>query len=795
MTMSDNSETESTATPPEDNDDLKRKLVEIEAKVSTLENEISSLRPVETKPSRETWIFRFILVIVSILAVIPPALVVTDMWFRKLPNDLDGGAWCMVPFLCSSMLPSYFAIILRCFFILAVILFYLRNKTVVVQEHPLRLFENHVVSPGQMRIGFGLLVLSGLGMVGVIILSLISQHWPGWDLVIVWLLYMSGWALRTISPSKLVELWNKDGDFWISMLLMHIAIVAVLVGYYDVTQVFYAALILLVVAFANLWHFRQRVPIIFWVISVTLVFYTININGWWTAIIGDDQGFHELAWAFAEKMNFAQVGNFLFQANGVSDSHPYFSSFVQAISMKLFGHGSFGWRFSNLYLCAMGVGLFYFFCKSFLSQRAALVAACLLAFSHYVMSFGKIGYNNLQALFAFSLVLAVAAWALRWKQPFVFALLGSAMALCFYLYPASLYVVPLPILLLLMYYPPTSRQAIGRWLVMVAIWVAMIYPLLMQPIYWESKQAGTLFHRPELVQSVDMVVQHFAYNIFYSILSFLYITEGHYVVASFIDPITAIFIMLGYFILLYQIRRQHFAIFVALGFVFFLFSVGASHDREVPSTTRMFLMLPWFALFGMWGMIWLEENIKKVGLFRPNSKMVLVPILLVAIAGANLYQAYKLSPMRYAATQSTATLYLAVTENIYKAQPGKQKNIAFVAQDGWGYETLQYFQDVYPYLDWFHLYPIMITEPVLPQDKMALFSDPETIIIVAPYLEPEWQNALDAPLTALGKTRCDIWIPDMRKLLVVYYTPDLPPQICLFDTGLALDEKTATQNP
>jgi hypothetical protein len=151
--------------------------------------------------------------------------------------------------------------------------------------------------------------------------------------------------------------------------------------------------------------------------------------------------------------------------------------------------------------------------------------------------------------------------------------------------------------------------------------------------------------------------------------------------------------------------------------------------------------------------------------------------------------------MRYAATQSTATLFLAVTENIQKAQPGKQKNIAFVVQDNWGFETLQYFQDVYPYLDWFHLYSIIVTEPVLPQDRLALFSDPDTIIMVAPYLEPEWQNALDAPLTAMGKVHCSIWIPDMRKFMVVYYSPDLPPQICLFDIGLALDAKAAGGPP
>jgi hypothetical protein len=262
------------------------------------------------------------------------------------------------------------------------------------------------------------------------------------------------------------------------------------------------------------------------------------------------------------------------------------------------------------------------------------------------------------------------------------------------------------------------------------------------------------------------------------------------VVSSCLDPITAVFIMLGFFVLLYQMRRQRFAIFTALVFVFFLFSVGSSHDRGVPPDTRMFMMLPLFALLGMWGMTWLEANMRKGSLFR----MALIPLLLVAVVGANLYQAYKISPMRYAATQSTGTLFLAVTENVQKAQPDKPRNIAVILENTWGFDSMLIFQNVYPYLEWFHLTPVIITAPALPQDQMALLSDPDTIIIVPPYIKPEWQDALDGPLAALAKARCTLWVPDTRELMVFYYPPDLPPEICQIDTGLSVDEKMATAN-
>lgn len=766
MTMSDNPETQSMATSPEDADELKRKLIEMQRKLSTLENELNSLRKTKKKTSREAWVSRLILGIILFLAITPPALVVAHSWLYIFPGDWNRGIWCKVDFFCNTFFPSYFSVIIGCFLVLAVIMFYLGRKPVIVLENPLTLFENPEVSPNQIRIGYYLLVASGLGMAGVIIWSLISQQWPGWDLVIIWLVYLSGWALRAIPLTTLVDFWKRDGEFWISLLLMHIAIITVLAAYYDVTQIFYLSILLLVFAFGNLWRFRKRVPAIYWVVSITMVFYSININAWWTSVIGDDYGSHQWAWDFAEGFNFTQVGGYLFKSN-------YFASVVQGISMKLLGHDSFGWRFSSLYLSALGVALFYFFCKSFTSKKPALVAACLLAFSHYVMSFGKIGYAHLQGLFALSLVLAVATWALRWKQPFVFALLGSTLALCFYLFPASLYAIPAPLLLLLLYYPPVSRKAAIHWLVMITTWLAMLYPLSMQLGYWESLVPGTIFNRPELVQSPGVLFQHFIQNLFYSFFSFLYIAEGHYVAVSYIDPVTAVFITLGFFVLLYQIRHQKFAIFTALSYVIFLVAVGTSHDRENPTSTRMFMMLPWFSLIGMWGIIWVDEYLKKLEISETKIRFV-VPVLLIVVAAANLTQAYKISYTRYSGFQSVETMFVGVTQTIHNiAGPNTPINFVVINGDVWGIDGLLEFQNVYPHLAWFHLYQIRIKEPVLPEDSMSILSDKDTVIMVSPYLDPELQKTIDAPLLALEKVHCDVFTANGQKRFALYYSPHL----------------------
>jgi hypothetical protein len=772
MTQPDNAETGSISKSLGDTGELKQKLVEMQTKMSALEGELNSLRKTKKKVEPKIWISRLILVIILFLAGTPPALVVADRWLSIFHPDWHRETWCKVDFLCRTIFPAYFLIIFGCFFALAIIMFFLRKETQLVLETQITFFENAPVNPTQMNISYYLIVFSQLGIAGLMIWSKISQQLPGWNLVVFWLIYLSGWTLRAIPISAFGRFWKRDGEYWTSLLLMHIAVIILLAAYYDVTQIFFLSILLLVFAFGNLWRFRKRVPAIFWLVTITLVFYAININAWWTSVIGDDYGNHGLAWNFAEKWDFAHIGDVLFK----SDNIPYFSSFVQGISMKLLGHDSFGWRFSNLYLCALGVALFYFFCKTFMPQKSALVAASLLAFSHYVMTFGKIGYTHLQALFALSLVLAVAAWALTWRRSFIFALLGSILAMCFYLFPTSLYVIPVPLLLLLIYYPPFTRRAVFQWLVLLITWFALIYPLLMQPVYWSAKIPGTLFNRPDLLQSPSVIVQHFAQNLFYSFFSFLYIAESHFVAVSYIDPLTAVFFIIGFFVLVFRMRRQKFAVFTVLSFVFFLIAVGTSHDREAPPNTRMFLMLPWFALFGMWGIVWVEEYLSKLEIFESNSSYMrfVVPILLVAIAATNLTQAYKISYTRYSGNQSVETLFIGITQNIHDAEPNIPKNIAIILGANWGISGLVEFQNVYPHMAWFHLYEMRIKEPVLPETSLSLLSDRNTIIMITPFLDPAWQSSLDAPLRSLGKIHCDVLTPNGQKRFSLYHSPEIP---------------------
>jgi hypothetical protein len=756
---------------------LQQKLQEMQARIDLLESELNQFRDVNP-PARPNLRILIRLFVIVFLAVLSPALVVADRWFNLLSIDVLKEDWCQSSYLCGTMLPSYFLIIFVCVAVLWLMMFFQRQEPVVVIENRILPLEYTPVDPDQAKLGMQFMLGAALGLVWVVGSSLSKNEYPGWNLVFVWLVFLTGCFLRAFRLDLIVDLCKRNSEFWISILLAHAAIVAILIGYFDRPQFLGLTLVLFILAMANLWRFRQRVPLIFWIVSLALIVYTIEINGWWTSAVGDEYSFSEIARQLAEKTSFVELDKLLFRANGAHGAHPYFSSFLQSTSIKLFGYEGFGWRFSNPYLCSWAVGLFYLFCKTFVSKRVALIAAFLLAVSSYVMSFSKIGYNNLQALFALTLGLALATWALRSKLILAFACLGSGLALCFYVYPAALYVAPLPCLLLVLYDPPLTRAAIRRWATMLIVFAAMIFPLMLQPTYWETKVAGTFFNQPALLQSFYSIMIHILTNFLYSAFSFLYVAqESHFIASSYLDPLSAGLFLIGFCLLIYQLRRQRFAIFIFMSFVFLLWSVGISHDRATPPNTRMFLFLPWMALIAAWGMIWIEERTRQAFSIRVGASFALIPILLTTITGVNLYQAYPLSHTRSTNMQLTEALFVRISQHVYEAEPNTPKNYAVIVNETWGIEGLLFLQNAYSHLAWARIVQIRIAEPVLSESDQRLLAERNTIIILAPQLDPIWAKTLDTPLRELGKEPCDIATENQEKRFVLYHAPDLP-QAC-----------------
>jgi hypothetical protein len=721
---------------------------------------------------------KIMLVAVIILALIPPALVMADRWLGIIRTDVLNEIWCYYWYLCSSPVPSYFIIIFICLIALPFLIFALRNQTIAVIENTIQHGDLRAVSRTQSLVGLGYQVISTLGFIIIVVKCLSTKTIPGWELIYVWLGFMVGCLIETVAIESFQVFWKTNGEFWLALLIAHASIVGLMVGIYGKPDLLWSTIVLAVLAGANLWRFRQRVPCIFWIMSLAIAVFTIEINGWWTAAVGDEYIFHQQAWHMADRMSYQEVGRIVFSSDSLGGQYPYFSSFVQVIFMKFLGSESFGWRFSNIYLSSLAVGLFYYFCKTFISKHVSLIAAFLFAVSSCIMSFSKIGYDNLQSLFALTLVLAIAAWILKSGLKLAYVCLGSALALCFYVYPAALYAIPLPLILLVIYGFPRNREKISKWILMIFVCLSIIFPLMMQPGYWAAKVAGTLFNQPAILQTTSNLVTHFGQNLFYSFFSFLYVfAESHFITSSYVDPLSGASLLIGLIVLIIQARRQRFPLFILFTFIFFVFVIGTSHDRQYPPHTRMFLLIPIYMLIAAWGIAWVSGSIKQQFVLNNRIVMFAPLVLALVLTVLNLYQAYPLSHYRFAHTEMIESLFVRLSERVQAAEPRTTKTYAVILDKNWSVDGFLMLQKVYPHLAWAQIKQVQISEPLLPDSSKPMLSDRDTIVIIMPWMNPEWVKTLDGQIRELGKESCDVLSYTGRRLTTLYHAPNLP-QAC-----------------
>jgi hypothetical protein len=739
---------------------FRRRVDELERRVAALEDQLT--HPTGMPPLGKVLGPALLTAVIFVLAVVPSWLVVRDRWLEKpLESSLLNKWWYEQPFLRTLSLPPYFLIIFVC--LLGLLILVLRSR-----DGPLVAFSNlsfGVTRPGrfdvsaaQLRSSRILLITVAIAEAAIVVISLLRRRVPGAEVAAVLILYGLAWVLREVPLANVRKAWGENRRFILALLLFHGTLVASLASAYSPAGFSWIHGLLLALAVVNLLPFLRRVRPIFWVVSLALVLYTLNINAWWFASVGDEYAFLGVARRILELRSLSFIGSHLFDGQTVYGTHPFISTLIQVIFLKLFGVGGFGWRFSNLYLSALAVGLFYLFFKAFVPRRIALLAALFLACSHFLMSFGKIGYNNLQALFAMSLALAASAWAVQTRRQLAYVSLGLAVGFCFYVFPAALYIVPLPFFLILLYDPPTSKEAAVRWgLVLVSVFL-FLSPLFFQPAYWwQSKQQGTFLSNAQLMSNPAALIQNLGSNLLYALLSFLYtVEESHFVAVSYVDPLSAALVAIGIAYLLRSIAKNRFVFFWLAGFGAVLFLAGASHGGHHATATRMFLLLPFLVLFAAVGLSWVANRWQT--LFKGSTQAAgLVSLLVLLVIALNLYQAYPLSRWRMERYQELGTLWL---RTLMRAQglPDPGRVSVFLSEPGWSILPLA---DLYRITyglpaSLSEVVEFSMTGPALPETARPVVSDRRSLVMIEPQLDEEWKRGLEQALQDLGKTSCDM---------------------------------------
>jgi Dolichyl-phosphate-mannose-protein mannosyltransferase len=722
---------------------------------------------------------KVLLIGISLLAFMPAYLIFLNRWSDD--NDLLfalNSLWCRSTFLCETTLPGFFLLIFACLFGLLVFV-WLKDRNGSKQLSLNLSFRKGNLDSSSRLIRWKLnlsVILLGASLLAALtsfVIGLGTDTVPGIGFLLAFMLFAAGWLVLDVPFQRRAILKGMDRQALLAFLLMHVALLIFLSSFYRPAGLTWGPAILLLLSILNLAPYTRKIPWILWFVTLAVIFFTIDINHWAFSIIGDEYSFYTYALEVAERHNILRIAQHLFDGNAVYGAHPYFSSLIQAVSMLLFGENNFGWRFSSLYLSAWSIGLFFLFFRHFIGRFQALLACALLTGSAYLMSFGKIGYNNLQALFAMALVMAVAGWAVRSRRWISAVSLGFSMGFCFYVYPAALYILPLPVLLMLFYDFPDNSRAIMRWVITFLTFGYSLFPVLLQPNYWQSKMAGLFTNNPQIVNNSTNLVQHTLSNLLLAFSSYLYIpSESHYVVSAYMDPLSGAFVSLGLALCLINSRKEKFIQFFLTGLLALLILVGATHDRRFPPTTRMFLLLPWFAVLATFGMNWLVKQYRSVFEFHlKHANLFAVGIIL--IYGLNLYQAYPLSIARSAGLQSFEVLFLRLTQHIEQHDRGQvllPHTILFLMDSHLNLDGFNMVQEVYQIPETsIHLQRVQLDGPVIPNDAFSWVNDQNSLVVLQPTLDKNWYEAVGNSLEASGRHVCDVDAEDGQTRFQFFY--------------------------
>jgi hypothetical protein len=376
------------------------------------------------------------------------------------------------------------------------------------------------------------------------------------------------------------------------------------------------------------------------------------------------------------------------------------------------------------------------------------------------------------------LTLWLAAEAVFSRRPVVYAILGLAMGFCLYSYPAALYILPLPVILMLIYDFPKNKPTVWRWLMWIGIFSIMVLPLLVQPAYAQGKIEGLYVNNLDAIARLGVGFM-FSSQMIYSLFSYLFvINESHFVSVSHIDPISAMWVPIGLAWITVQIKRNKFALFWLISFVVMLFLVGASHGRQFPPNTRMFMLLPWWTSFTAFGITWLAERISQKS-NKPGHIKVFLAAMMILILAANLAHVGWVYPRLSDGSSSLEVLFMRLAERGDR-DPGDNRPVyLFVTDDGWGIDGIRTLQDLYHSpLSGAQLERIVMTaEPLNWYQKLRLQSD-NTIIIPQPWMDAGWKASL-IPFTAgAGKVTCEVKESPKSNVKFTAYFPSNLAYLC-----------------
>jgi len=289
----------------------------------------------------------------------------------------------------------------------------------------------------------------------------------------------------------------------------------------------------------------------------------------------------------------------------------------------------------------------------------------------------------------------------------------------------------------------------------------MMIPIFFQPDYWTNLAGRTIFFNWNsnlTLTSVFELSKHMANNLLYASYAYLFIpVESHYIVSSYVDPLFAVFLPLGFLLSILNFSRNQFLAFLTISFVLELLLMSISNPYDAPSTTRMFLFIPFYYVFGVIGLDWLVKVIARTTYQPGRFYYWIITCVMILASILNLIQSTLVLDKR-TERYPIQSIILRLFQYDAITNPEDYKTYLFLTEKDFGFYFFETFVDVYHVPDSkAQLQQLIIESPQISENWLQRIEEQEDLIIIVPYSLPSSLfTSLQPILEQTGKTACEV---------------------------------------
>ena len=338
---------------------------------------------------------------------------------------------------------------------------------------------------------------------------------------------------------------------------------------------------------------RERCLDILIVLALTALFVGLNardLNHWYYSAIGDEYAHFTLA------RTVAQEGiQRPFSQEGVYNHHPYMVSIYQSVFMWMFEANNFWWRFTSVLSGALAIPGMYIAGYMLGGRRAAIAAAALLAFSHYMFAFSHGGFAHLDSLQVTVWAVALLLLGMRRNSRMLLYAAGAAAGYGLYTHYSGRIAGPVVLLFALTVVQPRDWRSL--WPLALGIATAALPTFLLERDELFTRMLG------QVVGGYDESIsgaagERIVNNIVNNGAAFSHNPLSHtYVAGGLLDPISAYIAALGIGFALGRIGAPS-ARLLLIWFAVAFTVVGVLNPHSSVAITRMYSVLPPLLLMG-----------------------------------------------------------------------------------------------------------------------------------------------------------------------------------------------------